>query len=212
MSDVLSIVASGEGSPISSSNKLSLITGQCGQIIGVSASGKSQLLKSVALRQKASDYKIILFGEDLADVDDIAKKQLKQRITFVGQDCKPLPHLTVFDNLALALRLQVVNEDKIKEYCNQLLTWLKLLSLANKSVEVLSQGQSKLLVLAQAIVRQPELLIIDDLHNGLDAYDMKRISFLLEKISQKGMALLVSNHEAIPHIPGPRMVLMTKSI
>lgn len=211
MTDVLSIISNSENFEKASNYNFKLKAGHCGQIIGLSASGKTKILLSITMRRKIEEYKIILFGKNLSNISNSEVQTLRRRISFVNYDCNPLPHLTVFDNLALALRLQELDEIKVEQYCNQLLSWLKLSSVANESIDILSQGQLKLLVLSQAIIRQPEFLIIDNLHNGLDELDRQRIGFLLEKISQKGMTILVSSHEEIIQLSGPKMFLKSNA-
>ena len=135
---------------------------------GASGAGKTTLLRLIYQLHKPLRGQIKLFGKNTAELtrDDIA--MLRHRMAIVFQEYSLLSHMTVFDNVALPLRVRGIAEAKVKKLVAKVLDWVGLGKFADVKPMELSGGQQQRVSVARAIIVQPSILLADEPTGNLD--------------------------------------------
>ncbi|MFP3223008.1 MAG: ABC transporter ATP-binding protein [Nitrososphaeria archaeon] len=145
-------------------DRLGIEEGTYNVILGPSGAGKSTMLRVVAGLDYPDSGKIILEGNDITN-----KPPWERDIGFVFQNYALYPHLTIYDNIAMPLRVKGLKEEEIKQKVTEVLKIMGLEEHINKYPRQLSGGQQQRVALARAIIKRPKLLLLDEPLSNLDA-------------------------------------------
>ena len=162
---------------------------------GASGAGKTTLLRLIYMLHKPLRGQIKLFGKNTADMsrDDIAKMHDKMAIVF--QEYSLLSHMTVFDNVALPLRVRGIAEDKVKKLVIKVLDWVGLGKFADVKPMELSGGQQQRVSVARAIIVQPSILLADEPTGNLDDENASRLMELFIQMNKLfGTTIILATH------------------
>lgn len=132
--------------------------------VGPSGCGKTTTLRMIAGLEDATSGDIYI-GDKL--VNDVSPKD--RNIAMVFQNYALYPHMTVFDNMAFGLKLKKTPKDEIKERIMKAATILGIETLLDRKPKQLSGGQRQRVALGRAIVRKPEVFLMDEPLSNLDA-------------------------------------------
>lgn len=175
-------------------------------IMGPSGCGKSTLLRSFnRLLELNMDAKIegevLIFGKNIygEDVDPIS---IRRKVGMVFQYPNPFPHLTLYDNIAIGLKLN--NLVKSKEEMDKRVRWaLEKASLWDEVKDrlyeypaSLSGGQKQRLVIARALALKPKILLMDEPTANIDPVGTKNIEKLLFELKKDYTIVLVTHEPA----------------
>lgn len=151
---------------------------------GASGAGKTTLLRLIYQLHKPCRGQIKLFGKSTDGItrDDITN--LRHKMAIVFQEYSLLSHLTVFDNVALPLRVRGFPEDKIKKLVSKTLEWVGLGKYANSNPKELSGGQQQRVSVARAIIIQPAILLADEPTGNLDDENAYRLMDLFVQMNK----------------------------
>ena len=154
--------------------------------VGRNGSGKSILFKGICGLLNISNGKIIIKGKEIGkDID------FYDNLGAVLDGAGFLPNLSSFDNLKLLASIRnKISDSDIKSALNK----VGLDPNDKKKYKKYSLGMKQKLALAQAIMENPELLILDEPFNGLDSYSVKDIRELLIDYKKEGKTILISSH------------------
>ena len=161
---------------------------------GPSGSGKTSVMNLMILAQRPTRGLISMFGQN---INGLSRQQLgpfRQRIGMVFQDFRLLPHLSVFDNVALPLRVQEKPEKEIRANVNELLDWAGLAEQTRYLPETLSGGQKQRVAIARAVITRPRLLLADEPTGNLDDEMGFRLMGLFEQLNRMGTTIVVATH------------------
>ena len=132
--------------------------------VGPSGCGKSTTLRMIAGLEDISSGEFLIDGKLMNDVEP------KDRdIAMVFQNYALYPHMTVFDNMAFALKLKKVPKDEIKAKVEEAARILDLEKLLDRKPKALSGGQRQRVAMGRAIVRSPKVFLMDEPLSNLDA-------------------------------------------
>ncbi len=162
---------------------------------GASGAGKTTLLRLIYQLHKPLRGQIKLFGRVTNEMsrDDIARMRHKMAIVF--QEYSLLSHLTVFDNIALPLRVRGVAEDKIKKLVAKVLEWVGLAKYTDANPMALSGGQQQRVSVARAIIVQPSILLADEPTGNLDDENASRLMELFIQMNKMfGTTIILATH------------------
>ncbi len=165
-------------------------------LLGPSGAGKSSLLRLLHLSVLPSRGRLTLFG---AEINTAARRDLpplRRRIGMVFQDFRLLPHLTVFDNVALPLRIAGRTEGGLRADVTEMLGWVGLADKRAARPAALSGGEQQRVAIARAVVSRPALLLADEPTGNLDDAQAERLMQLLQEMNQLGATVLVATHNA----------------
>ncbi|TQD25913.1 ABC transporter ATP-binding protein [Methanolobus vulcani] len=163
-------------------------------LIGPNAAGKSTLLKCMAGVLEPDGSLII----NEKDVKDLKKEELIRSRSYLPQDSKTNACLSVFETLLLGMVHSLswkVGEEEIEAVSN-VLEYMGIEDLAMKNINELSGGQKQMVFIAQSLIRNPQLLLMDEPTNGLDLQHQLELFEFIQKITkEKGMTTIIALHD-----------------
>ena len=133
-------------------------------LVGPSGCGKSTTLRMVAGLEEISEGDLFI-GENR--VNDVPPKD--RDIAMVFQNYALYPHMTVYDNIAFALKLRKTPKDEIERKVMEAAEILDITQYLNRKPKALSGGQRQRVAIGRAIVREPQVLLMDEPLSNLDA-------------------------------------------
>ena len=164
-------------------------------LIGASGSGKSTLLKTANLLERINDGQIFLSGTDISD-PKVEADAVRARIGVVFQHYNLFPHLSVLDNVTLALRkVHGVHKATAAERGLALLDRIGLAENATSFPDRLSGGQQQRVAIARAVATDPELLLLDEITSALDPQLVGEVLDLVTELKTAGSTILMATHE-----------------
>lgn len=162
---------------------------------GASGAGKTTLLRLIYQLHKPSRGQIKLFGKTTNDMTRDEITQIRQKMAIVFQEYSLLSHLSVFDNVALPLRVRGVPEQKIKKLVIKVLDWVGLGKYADANPKSLSGGQQQRVSVARAIIIQPAILLADEPTGNLDDENASRLMELFIQMNKMfGTTIILATH------------------
>lgn len=174
---------------------LELYRGQIVALIGSSGSGKSTLLRCVNLIEEISDGQIFLNGEDISD-PRVNQDQIRRKIGLVFQAFNLFAHLTILDNITLALRhVRGLKKEEAESRARKLLERIGLADKAGEYPDKLSGGQQQRTAIMRAVAMEPELLLLDEVTSALDPELVGEVLELIRDLKAGGTSILMATHE-----------------
>jgi multiple sugar transport system ATP-binding protein len=166
-------------------------------LLGPSGCGKSTLLNIIAGIEKPSDGEIYFDDKLVASSDKKIFLSPKERdVAMVFQSYALYPHLTVYGNIAFPLKIAKLDKNKIDEKVNWAADILEIESLLGAKPGELSGGQRQRVALGRAIVREPNLLLLDEPLSNLDALLRITMRSELRSIQRKlGLTTIYVTHD-----------------
>ena len=132
-------------------------------LLGPTLSGKTTLMQIMAGLDKPTSGEIWFNGENVT-----GKEVQKRNCSMVSQQFINYPNFTVFDNIASPLKITGINSDEIKQRVGKVAELLKLSAMLNKKPDELSGGQQQRTALARALVKDSDLILLDEPLANLD--------------------------------------------
>ncbi len=190
---------------------LSLAPGQFAAITGESGVGKSTLLNLIGGLDLAQEGRILIEGRDLAALDEDGRTLLRRdRIGFVFQAFHILPHLTLWQNVALPLLLQGKSEGA-RDKAEPLLDAVGLSGRAEERPSVLSGGELQRVAIARAIVHRPALILADEPTGNLDPATATGVLALFRRVvAETGAAIVLVTHSKLAAAEADRVLTLTQ--
>lgn len=174
---------------------LEVYPGQIVALIGSSGSGKSTLLRCINLIEQIDDGQIWLEGEDISK-PGIDEDLVRQQIGLVFQSFNLFAHLSILENITLALRhVQGKSADEAKQIA---LGWLKRIGLEDKAdsyPDKLSGGQQQRTAIVRAVALNPKLLLLDEVTSALDPELVGEVLELIRDLKNSGTTIVMATHE-----------------
>lgn len=170
--------------------------GQIFGVIGKSGAGKSSLIRCMNLLERPTKGEVIISDVDLTQLSAKALRAERRKIGMIFQHFNLLSSKTVYDNVALPLKLAGVGKDEIKQRVNELLGLVELSDKKNVYPKQLSGGQKQRVAIARALASEPEVLLCDEATSALDPHTTKNILKLLSDINQQlNLTIVLITHE-----------------
>jgi cell division transport system ATP-binding protein len=174
---------------------LTLPSGSFHFLTGPSGAGKSTLLKLLTLQERPGAGTLHLFGEDATLAPRKALPDFRRRIGVVFQDFRLLDHLSVFENVALPLRLAGGKQIDYAADVEEMLDWVGLGDRMNDRPPSLSGGEQQRLAIARAVVAGPDLILADEPTGSVDAKMGERLLKLFQSLNRLGTTVLIASHD-----------------
>lgn len=148
-------------------------------ILGSSGCGKTTLLRILVGIEKPTYGHIYKFGEDVTD-----KTPFERNIGIVFQNYALFPNMTVYDNIAYALKVRKLSKDEIKSKVDEIIQIVGLSDHVNKKPRQLSGGQQQRVAIARTLVLNPDVILFDEPMSALDANIKVALRKELKKIQK----------------------------
>jgi len=184
---------------------LAIEDGEFVVLVGPSGSGKTTLLRIVAGLEEASGGSVLI-GDRLVNYVDVKDRQ----IAMVFQNYALYPHMTVYDNMAFALRRQHVARPEIDVRVREAAAVLGIDHLLKRRPKQLSGGQRQRVALGRAIVRDPNVFLMDEPLSNLDAHLRAEMRAEILKLHRRvsGTFIFVTHDQVEALTMGDRIVVM----
>jgi putative ABC transport system permease protein len=174
---------------------LSFEPGEFVSILGESGCGKSTLLNIIGGMDSDFEGDVIVQGKSLKsmkekEVDDYRKN----KVGFVFQNFNLIPHLTVLENVTIAMQMTAKSERERNERAKEILSELGMQDQLMKKPNQLSGGQKQRVAIARALANDPEIILADEPTGALDQQTSEQILEVLDRIAQKGILIITVTH------------------
>ena len=170
---------------------LSVKKGELFALLGSSGCGKSTLLRMMAGLESVSSGKILIDGEDLAQLPPY-----RRPVNMMFQSYALFPHMTVEANVAFGLKQEGVPKAELNERVQTALELVQMSRFAKRKPHQLSGGQQQRVALARSLVKRPKLLLLDEPMSALDKQIRQRTQIELVNILDKvGVTCMMVTHD-----------------
>ena len=165
-------------------------------VIGQSGAGKSTLVRCLNYLERPSSGSIEFEGAPLGSLDGSGLRALRRRMGMIFQGFNLLETATVYENVALPLRLLGFSKDEVSERTGSYLDVVGLSDKLEAYPSQLSGGQKQRVAIARSIAHGPEVLLCDEATSALDPENTESILRLIAAINEKfGITVLMVTHE-----------------
>jgi cell division transport system ATP-binding protein len=164
-------------------------------LTGPSGAGKTTMLRLILLSVKPTRGLISVFGEEVSRISKGTLTGLRRRMGVVFQDFRLLDHLTIFENVALPLRVQGQEEASYRREVVELLRWVGLGERMHVLPPVLSGGEKQRAAIARALIVRPELLLADEPTGNVDPSLGRRLLRLFVELNRLGTSVVIATHD-----------------
>ncbi|MCS4488916.1 ABC transporter ATP-binding protein [Streptococcus sciuri] len=165
-------------------------SGECLGILGINGAGKTTTLKMIYSANKITSGDVYILGKNIKSLSDRGKSKLG----IVAQEDMLDTTLTVFENLIAHGICYGINSKELQKRAKELLEFVQLDNHANKMISELSGGMRRRVVLARALINNPEIIILDEPTVGLDIQSRNIIWNKLEVLKQQGVSIIITSH------------------
>ena len=164
-------------------------------IVGSSGAGKSTFLKLVMCEERPNSGQIIVDGVDVSRLPKRKIPYIRRKMGIVFQDFRLIDHMTVYDNVAFAMRVVGASARSIRKRVPYILSLVGLQHKAKHYPTELSGGERQRVGLARALVNNPSMIIADEPTGNIDPALSFEIVDLLSEINRRGTTVLMVTHE-----------------
>jgi len=196
MIELTGLSKSFSGKPVLQDINLFIQEGDIFGIIGKSGAGKSTLLRCLNLLERPNQGEVVIDNQNLMSLSrkDLAKARHKMAMIF--QQFNLLNSKTVYDNIALPMRIQGIDEASIRIKIEELLPVVELTDKKDAYPSQLSGGQKQRVAIARALSCSPKIVLCDEATSALDPETTDAILNLLKKINALyGITIVLITHE-----------------
>jgi len=167
-------------------------------LIGKTGSGKSSLLKTLYADQPFNGDKGIVLGYDLKNIKPKQIQELRRKIGIIFQDFQLLIDRNVEKNLEFVLKATGwKDKNQINDKIDEVLNMVGLRDVRKKMPHQLSGGEQQKLVIARALLNDPELILADEPTGNLDLASSKDILDILIKLKNNNRAIIMATHDLL---------------
>ena len=164
-------------------------------LVGPSGSGKSTIIKLITGELRPTSGMVHVNGYSLSRIRKREIPYLRRTVGVVFQDFRLIDNMTVYDNVAFAMRVIGAREREIKDRVPYVLDLVGLSGKAKRHPGELSGGEQQRLAIARALVNNPATIIADEPTGNLDPARSYEIMSLLQEINRLGTTMLVVTHQ-----------------
>ena len=163
-------------------------------LVGTSGSGKSTIIKMITGELKPTAGTVHVNGYSLERIRKREVPFMRRTVGVVFQDFRLISNMTVYDNVAYAMRVIGAREKEIKERVPYVLDLVGMTDKQTRHPDELSGGEQQRLAIARALVNNPSTIIADEPTGNLDPAMSFEIMSLLQEINNLGTTMLVVTH------------------
>lgn len=163
-------------------------------LIGPSGAGKSTFIKLIYREETPTQGLVKVGNKDITRIKNKHIPLLRRDVGVVFQDFKLLPRLTVYENVAYAMKVIEKKPREIKRRVTDVLDLVGLSDKAKMFPDEISGGEIQRVSIARAIANTPNILIADEPTGNLDPETAEGIMAILEEVNAKGTTVIMATH------------------
>ena len=164
-------------------------------LVGPSGSGKTTIIKLLTGEIRATGGQIEVNGFDLRTMKRRNLPKLRRSLGVIFQDYRLIKDMTVYENVAFAMRVIGASNREIKKRVPYVLDLVDLSGREDRYPRELSGGEQQRVAIARALVNSPDMIIADEPTGNLDPARSLEIMLLFQKINELGTTVLIVTHE-----------------
>jgi polar amino acid transport system ATP-binding protein len=182
-------------------------------LIGPSGSGKSTLLRTINMLEEPTEGKVFFEDVELTHVRTNLN-EVRTRMGMVFQQFNLFPHLTVLQNITLALtKVLKLNGKDAGARAREQLGHVGLSDKADAHPSQLSGGQQQRVAIARALAMKPKMMLFDEVTSALDPELVNEVLNVMQQLAAEGMTMVVVTHEmGFAREVGSRLLFMDEGI
>ena len=184
-----------EGNTALNGVSLQIEDGEFVFLVGPSGSGKSTIMKTITGELRPTSGQVHVNGYNLESIRKRDIPYMRRTLGVVFQDFRLIPNMTVYDNVAYAMRVIGAREAEIKERVPYVMDLVGLTGKERRRPTEMSGGEQQRLAIARALVNNPSTIIADEPTGNLDPARSFELMSLLQEINNLGTTVLVVTHE-----------------
>ncbi len=174
---------------------LSIDEGEFVFLVGPSGSGKTTLMKLITGEVRATNGTVVVNDFDMTKIKRRKLPKMRRTLGVVFQDYRLIDNMTVYDNVAFAMRVVGAANREIRKRVPYVLELVGLEGREKRLPNELSGGEQQRVAIARALVNSPRMLVADEPTGNLDPVRSLELMLLFEKINEMGTTVLVVTHE-----------------
>lgn len=191
-----------------------VIEGEFISIMGSSGSGKTTLLNCISTIDDATEGSVLIGETDLTILNESQKAKFRrENLGFVFQDYNLLDALTVEENISMALTINHLSVDKIKEKVSEIAEQLSIKHILTKYPYEISGGEKQRCACGRAVIHSPKLVLADEPTGALDSGNsrilMETIDFMNKKM---GTTVMVVTHDSVVSSYADRVIFIKDGV
>ena len=166
-------------------------------IMGPSGSGKSTFLNNISTLDRPTGGKVLINGKDIITMSDGETARFRfQNLGYVFQYFNLLKTHTIYENIALPLSLNHVNEKETEQKVNEIAEELGIRSLLDRYPGECSGGQRQRAAICRALINHPTILVADEPTGNLDSINSRQVLKILRKLNtEHGTTIIMVSHD-----------------
>ncbi len=164
-------------------------------LIGESGAGKSTLLRLFYGGLRPSSGRLVVQGQDMRRASEAQIRRLRRRTGIIFQDHRLLFTRTVFENVALPLRVQGWKTERLIPRVRKVLEYVGLEDRLWSYPEALSGGEQQRVAIARAMAAQPAVILADEPTGNLDVDTARRVLDYLASLNRAGTTVVMATHD-----------------
>ena len=164
-------------------------------LVGPSGSGKTTLMKLITGEVRPTNGTVIVNDFDMSKIRRHKLPKMRRTLGVVFQDYRLIDNMTVYDNVAFAMRVVGARNKDIRKRVPYVLELVGLEGREKRLPNELSGGEQQRVAIARALVNSPRMLVADEPTGNLDPVRSLELMLLFEKINEMGTTVLVVTHE-----------------
>jgi len=164
-------------------------------LVGPSGSGKTTIMKLITGEVQATSGQVIVNDFDITNIKRSKLPKVRRTLGVIFQDYRLIENMTVYDNVAFAMRVVGASAREIRKRVPYVLDLVGLGLKSRRLPDELSGGEQQRVAIARALVNNPTMIIADEPTGNLDPARSLEIMMLLEQINALGTTLVVVTHE-----------------
>ena len=164
-------------------------------VIGYSGAGKSTLIRMVNALERPTSGKIFVEDKDIGSLSAKELRSLRKGIGMIFQQFNLLESKTIYDNVAIALKLNGTPKKDIETRVNELLEFVELSDKKSYYPGQLSGGQKQRVAIARSLAMNPDIMLFDEPTSALDPEMVGEVLEVMKQLAADGMTMVVVTHE-----------------
>ncbi|MGB0651938.1 MAG: ABC transporter ATP-binding protein [Thermoplasmatota archaeon] len=169
---------------------LAIPRGVCYGLLGPNGAGKTTTIRMIQCVSPVTEGRLTVLGDDVQQEG----RSIRGRLGVVPQEDNLDPDFTVRDNLTIYARFFDVPADRAADRADELLAFLNLEDKRDARVDALSGGMKRRLVVARALMADPEVLVLDEPTTGLDPQARHALWDTIRRLRRQGKTILLTTH------------------
>ena len=174
---------------------LDIAEGEFVFLVGPSGSGKTTIMKLITGEVRPTSGHVIVNDFDMTNIRRRKLPKMRRTLGVVFQDYRLIDNMTVYDNVAFAMRVVGAPNREIRKRVPYVLELVGLDGRENRLPGELSGGEQQRVAIARALVNSPRMVVADEPTGNLDPVHSLELMLLFEKINEMGTTILVVTHE-----------------